>query len=86
MNTPAVTRTDGKTETVTVAHGHSIRHGGKTYSAGHTVSLPAADVARLRARGFIAPPRDVARATAQEKARTQGPTVETRSGPTVKRR
>ncbi|WP_233872492.1 DUF7210 family protein [Paraburkholderia adhaesiva] len=73
-------------ETVTIARGHSVRHDGKTYSAGQSVTLPAADAARLRARGFIAKPNDPSQAADEEKARTQGPTFETKTGPSVKQR
>ncbi|MGF6700542.1 hypothetical protein OKW38_005154 [Paraburkholderia sp. MM5496-R1] len=74
----------GATGTVTVARGRSIRHDGKTYTAGQSVTLAAADVARLRARGFIAPDRDATQAEDEEKARTQGPTFESTDGPAVK--
>jgi hypothetical protein len=76
----------GATETVTVARGRSINHDGKTYTAGQSVTLAAADVARLRARGFIAPDRDTAQAEDEEKSRTQGPTFETKEGPAVKQK
>ncbi len=84
-NTPAPGAT-ADMQTVTVARGRSIRSGTRTYAAGESVAVPAADVARLRALGFIARERTEQDASAEEKARTQGPTVETRSGPAVKQR
>ncbi|WP_434107635.1 DUF7210 family protein [Paraburkholderia caffeinilytica] len=88
MNTPETTPTT--TEIVTIARGHSVRHDGKTYSAGQRVTLPAADAARLRERGFIANPHDDTQADTQaadeENALTQGPTFETKTGPSVKQK
>ncbi|WP_233863487.1 hypothetical protein [Paraburkholderia adhaesiva] len=78
--------TPGNTQTVTVARGRSIRIGSRTYRAGESAAVPSADVARLRALGFIARDRDAQTASEEEKARTQGPTFETRSGPAVKQR
>jgi hypothetical protein len=71
---------------VRVARGRSIRHDGKTYTAGQEVTLPAADLARLRALGFIAADRDEPPNEDEEQARTQGPTFESRDGPSVKQK
>jgi len=74
----------GSTQTVTVARGRTIRHDGKLYRAGESVTLPEADAERFRALGFIATERDARSAEDEEKARTQGPTFETKDGPNVK--
>lgn len=72
--------------TVTVARGRSIKHDGKTYTAGQPVSLPASDLPRLRELGFIARGNDAAHADDDEQVRTQGPTFETTGGPSVKQK
>lgn len=83
LNTTAA---NAATETVKVARGRSIRHEGRTYTAGQDVTLPAADLARLRPLGFIASERDAAQDEDEEQARTQGPTFESKDGPNVKQK
>lgn len=80
------TSASGATETVKVARGRSIRHEGKTYTAGQEVTLPAADLARLRPLGFIASEREASQDDSEERARTQGPTFESKEGPNVKQK
>lgn len=74
----------GPTQTVTVARGRTIRHDGRLYRAGEPLTLPEADLERFRALGFVATEQDAQSASDEEKARTQGPTFETKDGPNVK--
>src|SRR5262245_4204446 len=77
---------DGPTQSVTVARGRSIRHAGKLYRAGESVTLPADEAERLRVLGFIASENNAQTADDEEAARTQGPTFESRDGPNVKQK
>jgi hypothetical protein len=80
---PAQPASNGPTQSVTVARGRSIRHDGKLYRAGESVTLPADEAERFRALGFIAS-ENAAQTADEEAARTQGPTFESKDGPNVK--
>ncbi|WP_277187674.1 hypothetical protein [Caballeronia sp. BR00000012568055] len=81
---PAQPAGNGPTQSVTVARGRSIRHDGKLYRAGESVTLPADDAERFRALGFVASENATQAADDEEAARTQGPTFESKDGPNVK--
>lgn len=79
LQTP-VAKAAAKLVAATVARGRTVCDlDGKKFVAGEEVSLPPAEVARLRARGFLVDPKKPPIQLAD------GPTFGSASGPRIKR-
>jgi hypothetical protein len=71
---------DAKVEFVkaVVAAGRTVNNGKHAFGPGREVSLPAAEIDQLRARGFLVDPN------APKAARDNGPTFSPKSGPSIR--